>query len=176
MKSKLLLGCGKLQKEGYHNVDCVNLPGVDEVVDLNKPFPWKDNSFDRIEISHVLEHLDDVPKVIEEIWRVGKNKATVMIEVPFYNCSTAYGDPTHKHFFNFASMNYFTAEAGINYYCKARFKIISKKGIPGPVGKIIPNFSIGKLGFRTKWGLRDLLSHLIPETVRAVRWELEVIK
>jgi len=48
-KKKLHLGCGKIIKEGYVNLDIQKLPGVDVIHDLNKfPYPFKDNSFQNL--------------------------------------------------------------------------------------------------------------------------------
>ena len=42
----------------WHNVDKVDLPGVDECVDLfTYPWPWEDNSFDGALLSHLVEHV-----------------------------------------------------------------------------------------------------------------------
>ena len=71
---KLNVGCGDDIKEGYTNLDFVKLGGVDVVHDLNKfPWPFKDNTFDRVYASHVLEHVDDLIKIMKEIQRISKN-------------------------------------------------------------------------------------------------------
>lgn len=44
--------------------------------------PFVDSSFDKILCSEVLEHIEDDGKVVEEIRRVGKPGATVVITVP----------------------------------------------------------------------------------------------
>src|SRR5690554_5993761 len=42
----------------WHNVDKVDLPGVDECVDLFAyPWPWPDNHFDGALLSHLVEHI-----------------------------------------------------------------------------------------------------------------------
>ncbi len=57
---KLNLGCGKQIKEDYTNLDKVALEGVDVVHDLDVfPYPFRDNTFDEILCSHVLEHVDE---------------------------------------------------------------------------------------------------------------------
>lgn len=128
MIKKLNIGCGKDIKKGYANLDSVKLPGIDKVHDLNKfPWPFKDNEFDEIYASHVLEHLDSIIKPIEEIWRISKNNARIRIEVPIFPSVWAAADPTHKQFFTYMTFDYFRPEDNLNYYSKARFKILKRK-------------------------------------------------
>jgi predicted SAM-dependent methyltransferase len=48
--NKLNLGCGKDIRKGWTNLDCVNLPGVDIVHNINYlPLPFNDNEFDEIQ-------------------------------------------------------------------------------------------------------------------------------
>jgi len=105
---KINLGCGKDIREGWVNVDRVKIDGVDIVHDLNKfPYPFKSNSADYISMKHILEHLDDIPKVMEEIHRILKPYGKVEIIVPYYKSTAAVTDPTHKHLFTEHSMDFF---------------------------------------------------------------------
>jgi len=125
---KLNLGCGKDIKEGYVNVDSVKLPGVDKVIDLNKyPWPFKDNEFDFVFCSHILEHLDSIIRPLEEIWRITKKSGKVKIIVPISPSVWAFADPTHKQFYTYFTFNYFRPEDNLNYYSKARFNIKNRK-------------------------------------------------
>jgi predicted SAM-dependent methyltransferase len=59
--TKLNFGCGEEIMEGFVNMDILKLEGVDVAHDFNKfPYPFKDNEFDEIYTSHVLEHLEDL--------------------------------------------------------------------------------------------------------------------
>ena len=129
MKSdRLNLGSGKNIKEGYLNLDSAKLPGVDIVWDLNKhPWPIKSNSFGEIYISHVLEHLDDLIKCLEEIHRISKKDAKIIIKVPIFPSIYSANDPTHKHFFTYFTFEYFEPNAHYDYYSKAKFKIVKRK-------------------------------------------------
>ena len=53
---KINLGCGIRFREGWENVDIVPTSDVVKRVDLRKPFPYEDNSFDIVYHSNVLEH------------------------------------------------------------------------------------------------------------------------
>lgn len=69
-KTKIDLACGNNKKEGYFGVDIVNVPGVDLVHDLNVyPYPFEDNSVEKINCSHYMEHIkhDDVLLEIKNI-------------------------------------------------------------------------------------------------------------
>ena len=61
----LNLGCGMEKIPGAVNVDSRELCEPDVVYDLEKhPYPWEDESFDKIIMSHVLEHLEDVSQTL----------------------------------------------------------------------------------------------------------------
>lgn len=65
------------------NVDCRSNVKSDKKMDLEKfPYPFKDNSFDEVYMSHVLEHLADPIKILREIIRISKDKAIITIKVP----------------------------------------------------------------------------------------------
>ncbi|MQL52258.1 methyltransferase domain-containing protein [Desulfofundulus thermobenzoicus] len=67
------LGCGPNKLPGAIGVDIRPGPVVDVVHDLNVyPWPFADNEFDLVYASHVLEHLDDVVRAVEEIHRITK--------------------------------------------------------------------------------------------------------
>lgn len=120
---KLNLGCG-INKSiaDAVTIDINPLSNADIIHDLNKfPWPFSDNEFDVIYCMDVLEHLDDVVKVMEEIHRIAKPHATVNITVPHFSCVNAYTDPTHKHFFSLFSFDYFTGQNQYDFYTKVRF-------------------------------------------------------
>lgn len=105
---RLDLGCGINKIDGFIGVDSLKLPGVDQVVDLTKPWPWKDNSVDEVYMSHTLEHFTQEERVhvMNEMYRVLKpvsydsagkaitGLATIITPAVF--SGRAYGDPTHK--------------------------------------------------------------------------------
>jgi|SRR5579883_3097420 len=125
---KLHLGCGNIIKQGYVNVDAVQLPGVDVVADLNKfPWPFEDSSCEVIELHHLLEHLPDVFKAMEEMYRIAAPGGKVIITVPYWNSIDYATDPSHVHQFSQHSLNYFDDRTAAGkerpYYSKARFHI-----------------------------------------------------
>ncbi len=120
----LEIGCGKVKKQGAIGIDKHRTPATDVVSDLDSShLPFLEGVFDEIHAQDVLEHVEDVSAVMEEIWRVGKNGALVYIRVPHFSSTHAYGDFTHRHFFNTESFNYFTGGfEQYDYYSKARFE------------------------------------------------------
>lgn len=151
--NNLNLGCGqdlKLKSENWINLD--NSPllallerrkslGLPEInvnsisfiqYDLDKfPYPFPDNSFDYIKAEHVIEHLSDLKTVMQEIHRIAKPNAKIYIEVPYFNCSGAFRDYTHKIFFTCQTLNYFTdrisPREGKIHYSQNLFKITKKR-------------------------------------------------
>jgi len=121
---KVNLGCGRNILPGWINVD--KIEEADVRWNLNRfPYPFESHSIDYVLMKHVLEHLDDVIKVMEEVHRILKPHGVVEIIVPYYRHENAFTDPTHKHFFTERSMDYFTDSGIYNFYTKARFKVLS---------------------------------------------------
>lgn len=122
------VGCGLRKHAGAIGIDVNPRSQADVIHDLNVfPYPFRDNSFNEIIVDNVLEHLDDVVKVMEELHRVGKPSAILTLVVPFFPHRQANTDPTHKHFFGIHSFDYFitgTANAGFQY-SDARFSMLS---------------------------------------------------
>lgn len=125
--NKLNVGCGKDIKKGYINLDSVRLPGVDMVYNLNKfPWPFENDFFEEVYCSHILEHLDDIIKVMEELHRITKKEGIIRIKVPPFPSYGAVSDPTHKRFFTYFTFDYFTRK-GMEWYSKAKFKILKRE-------------------------------------------------
>jgi len=60
----------------------VNSSAVADVLhDLNVfPYPFPDNSFDVVIAEHVIEHLDDVVRVVEDMHRIRTGASTTGVE------------------------------------------------------------------------------------------------
>jgi SAM-dependent methyltransferase len=102
------VGCGPTKREHSIGIDKVASSAADVLHDLNQfPYPFSDNSFEKIFADNVIEHLDDVIKVMIELHRIAMPDAVVSITVPFFAHRNAFTDPTHKHFFGIHSFDYF---------------------------------------------------------------------
>jgi len=90
----------------YKSVDI--LEPADYVCDLNKKWPFKDNSVGVIKASHIFEHLKNPIHTMNEAYRVLAPGGWLFIEVPSTDGRGAYQDPTHISFWNENSMWYYT--------------------------------------------------------------------
>lgn len=186
--SQLDLGCGRRKKKGCIGVDISADSDADIVHDLNQfPYPFEANSFDIIHASDCLEHLDDIINVMEEVHRIAKPKAKVLITVPHFSSHNFYTDLTHKHPFGVRSLDFFSPdESSVIKYLqpKACFRIISKRIEPN---RLIFNFMGRWIKIRNRLlGFLINLTPLVQDiyerffafvfTAEGVHFELEVIK
>ena len=122
------VGCGLRKRPGAIGIDINPRSHADVIHDLNRfPYPFKAESFSEIVCENIIEHLDNVVKVMEELHRIAKPRATVTIVVPFFAHPQANTDPTHKHFFGTHSFDYFvTGTANGEFrYSKVRYELVS---------------------------------------------------
>ncbi len=80
-------------------LDKFHVSGADVIADLEKPLPFKDNSFDVVVASHVLEHTHNFFFIMEELHRITNNGAIIKIWVPHFSSNLAFTNPDHKRFF-----------------------------------------------------------------------------
>lgn len=90
--------------------------------------PFRDNVFQEVKASHVLEHSDDAIGVLEEIYRISKDGATINILVPHADSINFKTDPTHKTSFTKNSMEYYKDDTIYpNWYTDIRFSVLEAK-------------------------------------------------
>ena len=97
---KLNLGCGSVILKDFVNVDKFDFYKPNIVHDLEVfPYPFKDNSVDEIILSHVLEHIGQIPdvfnEIIKELYRICRNGSLINIIVPDPRHDDFISDPTH---------------------------------------------------------------------------------
>jgi SAM-dependent methyltransferase len=121
------IGCGNNKKEGAIGIDIRSSSQADIFHDLDVfPYPLPADGFDRVYCVDVLEHLNDVIRTMEEIHRLCRNGARVLLRVPHFTSTLAFGDTTHRHFFNTQSLDFFCGGfPQYQGYSKANFKKIS---------------------------------------------------
>lgn len=93
--NKLNLGSGEYLKPGFVNVDFYSVSKPDVEHDLSKfPYPFPADHFDHVESDHCFEHLPSPFAVMQEVHRIAKNGATVIIRVPHF--SRGFTHAEHK--------------------------------------------------------------------------------
>ncbi len=104
---KLNLGSGSLLLDGYVNVDIYQGPGIDVVTDLDQfPWPWPDDSIDKIQAIDIYEHVDHPLEFVNECWRVMIEGAEIRFRTTHWRTEQSFTDPTHKRFLTEGSFNY----------------------------------------------------------------------
>jgi SAM-dependent methyltransferase len=121
--SALDLGCGGRKLPGATGVDALALPGVDVVHDLEiRPWPFADEAFDLVFANHFLEHTEDVLATLGEAHRILKPGGRLVIQVPYFRSTDAVSDPTHRHLFTSASLDYVIKGTKLEKYSYTPFK------------------------------------------------------
>src|SRR5947207_3579615 len=121
------VGCGINKYPGAIGIDRNPASKADVLCDLDRfPYPFADSSFDRVVAIHVIEHVSDVIRAIEEFHRLAKPHGTIRIETPHYTDFSSFCDPTHRSHLNSFSFRYFGEDhGGFGYYSRVKFREIS---------------------------------------------------
>ena len=139
---KLNLGCSDVSLKGYVNVDRV-LP-CDQLVDLEKLWPWQDSSVETIKAWDVFEHLSSKIHTMNEAHRVLVKGGQLDLLVPTTAGFGAFQDPTHKSFWTPNDLFYWCEGFGewqrfhVAYGITARFKLLNSdhREYPNKVWKL----------------------------------------
>ena len=124
------IGCGKKKSEaGAIGLDRQPASAADILCELTHlPWPLRDNSADRVYLSHFLEHQPDVLRVMAEVRRIAKPNAEVIIVTPHYSSPDSYSDPTHLHHLGFHTFDYFSRDAFEHFtYGAGGFRILERR-------------------------------------------------
>jgi len=147
--SKLELGCGNYCHPGFTGVDIMGKPDI--VADLEKDWPFPDNSVEEAHAHSVLEHLADLPHTMRELYRVMVPNGLVHVTVPYYRFVNAYS-PYHKVFFTEFTFAMFD-----------KFEIVSQHYLIFEHKIRVPNNP------RLFWIVDCLLGHIISDLVVELR-------
>lgn len=118
------VGCGINKYPGAIGIDRNPAARADVLCDLDRvPYPFRDDSFDALRAIHVIEHVADVMRTMEEFHRLVRAGGAVRIETPHYTDFSSWCDPTHRSHLNSFSFRYFGEDhGGFGYYTRARFR------------------------------------------------------
>lgn len=121
------VGCGVNKYAGSVGIDRNSASAADVICDLDRfPYPFADRSFDGLRAIHVIEHVQDVIKTMEEFHRLVRPGGRVRIETPHYTDFSSFCDPTHRSHLNSYSFRYFGEDdACFGYYSNVRFREVS---------------------------------------------------
>ena len=121
------VGCGINKYPGAIGLDRNPHTRADVIADLDHfPFPFRDNSFGEVRAVHVIEHVADVIRAMEEFHRLLIPGGRAFLVTPHYTDFSSFCDPTHRWHLNSYSLRYFGNDnAGYGYYSPARFREIS---------------------------------------------------
>lgn len=155
------LGCGNDKETGALGVDLDPTSDADLPWDLNQtPYPLPESHFERIRLQDVLEHLDDIPAVMREIWRLCAPGGIVDIRTPHYTSHYAYADPTHRHYYSLFSLDFFI-EGGVHFRPAwgSRFALVERRV---DVGRIHRCLGMKRLAERFPEKYEKYFAHLCP--------------
>jgi len=111
---RLHLGCGNNYIKGWVNVDSDKNVKADIHRDLEKGLPFGDNTVKEVFSKYMVEHIKDDVFLMNEIYRVCKNKARVHIIVPSGHGTGAF-DWGHKSFWNLRKFRYLSRKERKDY-------------------------------------------------------------
>ncbi len=105
----LELGCGTNKGTGRICIDRLDFPHIDIVTDLEEGLPFfPDNSVDAIYSESFLEHVDNLDRLMRDVWRILKPNGRKHLFVPHFSNPYFYSDYTHQRFFGLYSFEYFS--------------------------------------------------------------------
>jgi SAM-dependent methyltransferase len=170
------VGCGVNKYPGTIGIDRNIRTRADVICDLDHfPYPFRDNSFDQLRAVHVIEHVSDVIRTIEEFHRLVRPGGAIHIVTPHYTDFSSFCDPTHRWHLSSFSLRYFGEDnAGFGYYSAARLREKSVRV------KLLQFWRY--LGFEwmvnTFPRFRRFWEYYLCFVVRGkvIEWELEVVK
>ena len=96
--NRLSIGSGPTVDKDWFGVDLVSKDPRVVICDITKGLPFKNNTIGEILCDNVLEHIpagDQSRDLMNEIYRICKNKAFVGIIVPKWDNQAAWQDPYH---------------------------------------------------------------------------------
>jgi SAM-dependent methyltransferase len=135
----------------------------------------RDGSFREVRAIHVIEHVADVIRMMDEFHRVLANGGRAVIVTPHYTDFSSFCDPTHRWHLNSFSLRYFGDDnGGFGYYSESRFREISVRVRLLALWRYLGfEFLVNRSRrFRRFWEF--YLCYLVRGKV--IEWELEAVK
>jgi SAM-dependent methyltransferase len=89
----LNLGCGENIRDRFLNCDKERIDGLDIILNLDYSLPFKDNSIDRVVLSHIMAHIKHPRKLMKEVDRILKRNCEAILIDCLCECSHRF-NPT----------------------------------------------------------------------------------
>lgn len=126
------LGCGKRKQPGSIGLDIARIPGSVDVMGDVVRTPFRDSSVSRVFVWHLVEHVDVLPTLIAEVWRICRPGALVYFRFPHASSThTAWTDPTHRRGLTLETFDYFDGQTlsgeMFGYYHEAPFRVVRRR-------------------------------------------------
>ena len=106
---------------------------IDVVWDLNEmPWPWEDESFDKVCALSVLEHLrQNLLTSMDEIWRITRPSGQAVVKLPHWRANISWEDLTHLHMVGPGVMDQLdpSTKRGHDYrfYTRRKWRILKRR-------------------------------------------------
>ena len=110
----LNVGAGTLNRGKDEIALDINPDCNPDVLASVEAIPFPDEHFDDIKAVHVLEHIDNIVKAMDECYRVLKSGGRFHIRVPLFPTTGAIADPTHKRYIVPETFRYFTDKGALS--------------------------------------------------------------
>ncbi|WP_353633802.1 methyltransferase domain-containing protein [Halobacterium sp. NMX12-1] len=168
------LGCGKKKPEGFYGVDISETEVVDQTENLDQPgWDLPSDHFHVIRAVDLFEHLSNPTQFMEEVWRIAKPEAKIVIRGPHIS-SDNWHDPTHKRLLGSRTFEHYTPESRFEFYSDCSFKVndfeIQFQWQPTPI-KQIGHYVANRMTYSYE---TTALRNILPAT--NIRFELTPIK
>lgn len=143
----------------------------------NFPYKFKTNQFEGVLLSHVYEHFQPYQgiKILEELHRITKPGAKIIIYCPHYSNPAGKAHLTHQRLVGLGTLDNFLPNS-LEKYSEVSFEIIEKKLTLGnlyqkiPILKSILNFLLVKYPNFSE----TYISNFIP--IREIKFVLKTLK
>ena len=170
------LGCGQNKRPGAIGVDQNRDTSADVIGNIDRgALPFRDDSFDKVWVVHVIEHVENVVAAIEELHRLTRAGGVIVIETPHYTDFSSFCDPTHRWHLNTFSFRYFTDDdAGFGYYTRCRLR---QKRLQVKLLRLWKLLGF-ELAVNRSFAFRKFWEHYLCFVIRgkAIVFEFEVVK
>lgn len=129
------IGAGDDPQPRCVTMDRRALPGIDVVHDIEDfPWPFPDETFDKIIASHIIEHIDPKKSIdlMNESWRIMRVGGEMLISMPYPGSMGHWQDPTHIRPWNEATPSYFDPEDPRGFIQDSKYKHLYEIYRPKP--------------------------------------------